>query len=180
MSDRQINLIARNIGGLRQLTNIESTLRRVAWWALGIVFVASCTAAASYLYARVRVQQLDGVKARVIRDINAQSIKEGLMLSLKERTTIAGRALGAAKPWCTLFTTLASVAAEDVFRTISVEDTGRVTASVELPSVDEAVAMMAHIMTLAQERKLRSPQMISFAFRETGEVQITMSFHPIF
>ncbi len=180
MNDTQINLIQRKSGAFGKLTNIEETLRRVTWIFLLILFVVGVSVSVAYLFTRTNIGRLETRKTRVTRDINAQSVKEGVLLSLKERTAIAARALDAAKPWGKLFTVLREVAREDAFLSIAVEETGRVTASLELVSVDEAVTVVANTIFLFEQRALRSPQMLSFAIRETGQVQITMSFHPVF
>lgn len=180
MNDTKINLIRRDVGKLREFTAIEDLLRRSTWWFLGGLLVSGVVIGGLFLFVRARVSQLEQEKARVVREINAQSTKEGLLLSLKERVNIASRALDSAKPWGKLFSMMQKISGDEFYNSISIEDSGRVQAVLNLPSVDEAVLAVTNMMGLSLERSLRSPQMLSFTLRDTGNVQLEVSFYPVF
>jgi len=179
MPDTQINLIQKAAGGLHQFSRLEEPLRRASLWFLGVLFVAGLAIGITFTVVRSQIQQFEQTRARVVREINAQSVKEGILLSLKERTGIAGKALEAAKPWGKLFSVLSSLASEDAFNSISVDESGRVSTALELSSIDDTVTLITNTMNLAYDRQLRMPQMLSFAFREDGRIQISLSFFPI-
>lgn len=163
-----------------QLSKLENGLRMASLWFLGGLFVAGLTIGAAFLYLRAQTESLEEQKIGIVRDINTQSGKEGLLLSLKDRIGIAGKALDAAKPWGKVFTVLGDIAYEEAFNSVSVDETGRVSTALELASIDETVDVVTNIMALAGERALRTPQMISFALRDDGRVQLTVSFFPAF
>lgn len=180
MSNSEINLIQKDIRSFRSLSFLESRLRLATWWLLGALFVAGVSIGIGYFFINSRIQSLENTKIDLTRQINAQSPKEGILLSLKERIGIAAKALDAAKPWGELFTTLTEIASEDEFSSLSIDDTGRVVTSLTMQSIDESVTVITNVMRLFEERKLKSPQLISFAFREDGTIQISVSFYPIF
>lgn len=179
MSSLEINLIRGDVGRLAGLVRIEDTLRRIAWIALVTVFVCGSIIGAGYIYT---VRTLDASELqveRLIRDINAQSIKEGLLLSLVERTAVASRALESAKPWGKVFAVLTQVSPSDSYNSVSIDESALTTSTLELDSVDEAVVVVTNIMSLTEDRRLRSPQILSFSMRENGSIQMTVSFHPV-
>lgn len=180
MPDTQINLIPKKVGGLRQISQLEEPLRRAALWFLGILFIAGLVIGITYTVTQNRIQQLEETRTRVIADINAQSVKEGILLTLKERAGIAAKALEAAKPWGKLFSVLGSLTGEGAFNSVSVDENGRVSTVIELNSIDETVTLITNIMNIARDRQLRTPQMLSFAFHEDGRIQISLSFYPVF
>jgi len=163
-----------------QFSKLEDGLRVASLWFLGGLFIAGLATGAAFFYLRAQTEALEAQKLRVVREINTQSRKEGLLLSLKDRIGIANKALDAAKPWGKVFTVLGDIAYEDAFNSVSVDETGRVSTALELASVDETVDVITNIIALAGERALRTPQMISFALRDDGRVQLTVSFFPVF
>lgn len=180
MSNSEINLIKRDVSSFRKLSVIEDKLRLVVWWSLGILFVVGVAIGISYFVISAKTKSLEAKKIELTRQINLQNIKEGILLSLKERTAIAGKALDAAKPWGKLFTLLTTIADESNYAALSIEESGRVTTVMNLASIDDAVNVVSNVIILVGEKSLRSPQLVSFVFKEDTSVQISLSFNPIF
>ncbi|MEK7532915.1 MAG: hypothetical protein AAB542_00615 [Patescibacteria group bacterium] len=178
MSNSEINLIKKDASSFRKLAFLEEKLRIATGWFLGLLFVAGLTIGISFLVMSSRMKTLESRKIELTKQINLQTVKEGILLSLKERTGIAGKALDAAKPWGKLFTLLGLIASEANYNALSIEESGRVTANIYLGSIDEAVVVVSNTISLADEKMLRSPQLISFVFKEDGIVQLSLSFHP--
>lgn len=180
MSDAQINLIKRDVRSMGEFSRLEEVLRIAALWSLAGLFVAGLIIGGLFLILRSRTQQAEEAKVRIVREINTQSAKEGLLLSLKDRIGIAGKALDAAKPWGKLFAVLGEISNAGTFSSISIDETGRVNTALELVSLDDAVSVIGNLMVLSSEKALRTPQMLSFALKDDGAVQLSISFFPIF
>lgn len=180
MSNSEINLIKRDVGSFRRLSALEDKLRIAVWWSLGILLVVGVSIGVSYVVISSNTKSLEAKKIELTRQINLQNIKEGILLSLKERTAIAGKALDAAKPWGKLFSILTTIADESNYSALSIEESGRVTTVMNLASIDDAVNVVSNVVILVSEKTLRSPQLVSFAFKEDTTVQISLSFFPIF
>ncbi|MEK7073791.1 MAG: hypothetical protein AAB960_00500, partial [Patescibacteria group bacterium] len=178
MSNSEINLIKKDVSSFRKIAFLEEKLRFVTLWFLGLLLVGGITIGISFLVMSSRMKTLESRKIELTKQINLQTVKEGILLSLKERTGIAGKALDAAKPWGKLFTLLGLIASEANYNALSIEESGRVTANIYLGSIDEAVVVVSNTISLADEKMLRSPQLISFVFKEDGIVQLSLSFHP--
>lgn len=180
MSNSDINLIRKDVSSSRKLSVLEEKLRLAAIWLLGGVFIIGLGIGAVYLYINLRVRSLEARKVSLAQQINLQTAKEGILLSLKERTAVAGRALEAAKPWGKMFTVLQEIAAEEQYNSLTVDDTGRVTTTLFLGSIDESVSVVLNLVRLVDERMLRTPQLLSFSFKEDTTVQMSISFYPVF
>lgn len=163
-----------------QFSRIEEGLRIISLWSLGGLFVVGLIVGGAFFYLRTQSERIGVQRTAVAKEINAQSAKEGLLLSLKDRVGIANKALDAAKPWGRIFAILTDIAYEEAFSTVSIDETGRVSTGLELASIDETVDVVTNIMALAGERTLRTPQMLSFALGDDGRVLLTVSFYPIF
>lgn len=179
MGNIHINLIHGEGGRLAGITRLEDMLRKIAWISLIVIFVTSLGVGFSYFFMSRSLKAFEANNERLTQGIHEQSLKEGLLLSLVDRTRIASRALSAAKPWGKLFTLLTQAAPEVSYRSVSVDDTATVTSIIELSTIDEAVMIVTNIISLAHDRLLRSPQLQSFSMQETGKIQMTVSFYPV-
>jgi hypothetical protein len=180
MSNSDINLIRKDVSSSRKFSVLEEKLRLVSVWFLGGVFVIGIAIGTAYLYISLRVRSLEATKVTLAQQINLQSAKEGILLSLKERTSVAGRALEVAKPWGKMFTVLQEIASEAQYNSLTVDDTGKVTTTLFLGSIDESVSVVLNLVRLVNERMLRTPQLLSFSYKEDATVQMTISFFPVF
>ncbi len=180
MSNSPINLIKKDVSSFRKLSVIEDKLRLATWWFLGVLFVIGLGIGISFFLISARMRDLESRKVELTKQINLQNVKEGILLSLKERTSIAGKALDAAKPWGKLFTLLVAIADETNYNSLSIEESGRVTTVLNLVNIDDAVLVISNTMSLVQEKSLRSPQLVSFTFKDDGTVQVSLSFVPVF
>lgn len=178
MSD--INLLQRKAGAFEQFSELERKLRVVSVWLLSGLFLGGLIIGVTFLVLSGRIRSLEMEKVTLARDINAQTTKEGLLLSLKDRVGVAAKALDAAKPWGKLFPILNEIAPNGGFLSLTIEESGRVSADMEAFSVDDAVLYVANLMLLFEDRKIRSPQLLSFALLETGRIHMSVSFYPTF
>lgn len=179
MSSSTINLLQRNASTQREISGLEDKLHSYSLWALGILVGAGVIIASLYIYLNSTVNGLETDKANLTRQINQQSDKEGILLSLKDRTAIAGKALGAGRTWGDLFPLLTKIATEG-FTSVSADENGRVSTELSLGSVDEASTIVSNIMSLVDDKALRSPQLAAFSIAEDGRIRLSISFIPIF
>ncbi len=180
MSNSEINLIKKDVSSVRKISALEDKLRLIVWWSLGLLLAVGVAIGISYVSISAKTKSLEAKKIDLTRQINLQNIKEGILLSLKDRTAIAGKALDAAKPWGKLFTLLTTIADESNYTALSIEESGRVTTTMNLAGIDDAANVISNVMILAGEKSLRSPQLVSFALRDDTTVQMSLSFNPIF
>jgi drug/metabolite transporter (DMT)-like permease len=178
MAGNDINLLRRTAGGLAELSSYEERLRTASWYGLLALLVAGVCIATGYIIINARYRSLQQEQVNLSRQLAAATTKEGILVSLTQRIGIANKALAAVKPWGNLFPILSSFAPANEFNTIAIDEQGRVNVVMALPSVDEAVAVVANVLTLADQKKLRSPQMLSFTFREDATIQLGLSFIP--
>lgn len=180
MAGNDINLIKRNAATQNQYALLEANLRKAAWWGLSIVFVAGVLVGATMLVVSTQLSRAEARHSQLISQINAQSIKEGILVSLKQRVGVAEKALEAAKPWGKLFPVLGQIAPNGGFDALSVEESGRVTADMSLNTIDDAVSIMSNILLLFEQKTIRTPELVSFSFIEEGTIRMAVSFYPVF
>lgn len=176
MAKEEINLMKGASGSKGKLGSLELTLTKLTWWALGGLFSIGLIIGVIYFFGLSKQKQLEAIKEELRIVIQQEVVKEGLLVSLKQRSVIASKALEAAKPYGKLFPLLQTIAPQNYYTSLSIDDVGRSTVSLELPSVEDAVSTIANVLVQTEEKKLRNPQMMSFYLKETGVVQLSLSF----
>jgi len=180
MANTEINLLHRRVGPDEEgLAHLESSLKIAAWWSLIALLGIGIIVGTIFVVLSTRIQQLERGKAQLIQQINAQSVKEGILLSLKQRTIIAGKALDAARPWGNLFPMLTQITDSANYRSLTIDDAGKVSVQLTLTSVDDAVIAVSNIIALTQQGTVKLPQMLVFTASDDGSVQMGMSFVPV-
>lgn len=172
----EINLLKKTTSARGTVTVIEKYLSRVMWFSLTGLLVAGVIIGTVYLYLQYQRDQTSQKNAILLQSIREQTKKEGFLVSLKQRALVAGKGLDAARPYGNLFPILEMIAPAQYFATLSIDDVGRSTVSLKLPTMEDAVTTIANILVLVEEKKLRNPQMISFSLKDTGIVDISFSF----
>lgn len=179
MSNTEINLLKRDAHTNEFLLSFEENLRVAAWWSLIGLLGVGIIIGTFFVVLSARAHRLEQDSARLGQQINAQLVKEGILLSLKQRTVIAGKALDAARPWGNLFPLLAQITGPSDLRMLSVDEAGKVSVTIKVYSIDDAATIVANIIALTEQGSLRLPQLLSFSVHETGEVQMGVLFVPI-
>lgn len=178
MSSSSINLLQRNAGPVREITELEDKLHLASLWALGILIGSGIIIGAAFLFLTSTVKSLETSKIDLGRQINQQSDKEGILLALKDRTGIAGKALASAKSWGDLFPLLSRIA-DGGFVSVSADENGRVTTELTVNSVDEAATIVSNMISLTGDKALKAAQLTSFVISEDGGIRLSLSFIPV-
>lgn len=179
MNTEDINLLKQRSSQTFLPPGTEELLHRLAIWGLVVLLASGVFLGFFFALLTSRVQQLQAANDQYRSQINAASVKESLLLSLRQRIVIAGKALEAARPWGNLFPILAQIAQQSEFINISVDESGKVNATVLVASVNDAVRVVSNTIALTDVPSLRAPQLTSFAVQADGSVRLGLSFIPI-
>lgn len=176
MAKSEINLLNKASGNQATVVILEKILSKLTWGTLTVLCVLGVIIGSLYLYASTQQKRQDMRKAQLVASLKELASKEGILVSLKQRSAIAAKALNAARPYGELFPLLERIAPSEYFTNLSIDEVGRSTVTLTLPSVDEAVTVISNVLVQFDEKKIRSPQLSSFSLKETGIVQLSLSF----
>lgn len=179
MSNEDINLLKRDFTSGGVIAAIENKLRIAAWWSIISLLASGIIIGTLYVVLTSRAGLLEEDVKTTAQRINAQSVKEGILLSLIQRTDIAKKALDAARPWGNLFGILTRMAAPTQLHTLTIDEAGKVNVMFVLSSVDDAVTIVSNVIALTQQQILHNPQLVSFVIQPDGKVQMSLSFVPV-
>lgn len=176
-----INLFSSKSNKSPIVQKYEDQLRFIAWIALIFLFTAGAIVGSTYGYVYYKTAQLTEGKQALTRSIAALSVREGLLLALKQRIQIVGNVGKYARPWGGLFPILAAISPAQQYSSLSIDEAGKVTVYLELQSIEEALITAHSVIDLAMgdARQLKNPQLLALIYREDGTVQLGVSFFPI-
>lgn len=178
MSTLEINLLKRDAGSARAFSDLEQKFQIGAWWSLIGLLACGIIIGTTFFILQATSTRSISQNDRLRKQIDSQLLKEGILLSLKERTIIAGKALDADRPWGNLFPILSNLALQENIKSLSVDETGKVNLNLLFGSIDDAIVLVNNAVTLVDGLSIHSPQLVSFALREDGSVQLGLSFVP--
>ena len=97
MAKPEINLLKKSSSARGTITTIERYLSLMMWWSLTGLLVLGVLIGTGYLYARYQADQVSQKNDTLLQSIRAQTVKEGFLVSLKQRAFIAWRGAGCGK-----------------------------------------------------------------------------------
>lgn len=178
---RTINLLYTQADRSPALATIEQHIQQVSYWLVSGVLLVGLVAGGVYLYLLGVVKSQEAARDRVAQAVDAQKDKEGLFLSIKERSKIVGRVTGAQKPWAKVVDIAGSFIPPEYISYLTVsEETNKVILSLVLPSFDRVYPFIDAVAAGVGVGAVRQVELTSFAMGKTDAVELTISFVPSF
>lgn len=175
-----INLIRSKAKGSAQLAAIERSLRRSAIISLGVFVFLGVVVGGVYFFMSRQLQKADGIRQTLVSQINAAKTKEGLLLSIKDRTQVAGSVISGQRPWAGILDLLTTAVAPALVSNVSASEQNKISVGFSVSSLGDVVAPVAALIRLAHEGRLKHPELTSVQLGTDGTVAITASFVSVF
>lgn len=177
MAVSDINLLKRK-GANTSLDAWDQKLRTIAIWSIGFVLASGIIIGGVFFYVSARTQSLNNDKIAIISQIQQQSVKEGILVSLKQRIAVADKAMKSAFSWGKLFPLLAEIAPVNEYSNVAVDEKGGVATTLRLASVDEAVTVVQQMIDHYHSQAIKNAQIASFGMGKDGTVQLGFMMTP--
>jgi len=159
---------------------IEASLRKSGYIGLIIFLSVGLLIGVLYLLFSAEVRNLESQREQYAHQIDGDKQIEGYFRSIQERTGIVSNTMSSKRPWAELLSELTSVVAPPVLADIAVDDSGKITITVNASSVDALVPIVNGLIAADQAKQFIDPQLISFQFAKSGSVVATFSFSAVF
>ena len=157
---------------------LQKQLRSVSIVVTGITVAVGLLVAATYGGIRLRHSLLTGNKGKLTQQINSQSQKEGIFLSLKARTDVVGNIMSVQKSWIPLLEALITVSLPPKLSSVIIDEEGKASIVIRAESLEEAASATSGLLRLNGERVVRLPQLVSLTLDKDGIVRLVFAFFP--
>jgi hypothetical protein len=175
-----INLIRTKTSSSPQLEAIEGSLKKTGYFGLAIILSIGIVVGIVYIFLLQQKTYLDATKENFGREITKNIQKEGMYISIKDRTRIVKLVMANQKPWTQLLDRVATIVSPPALTDISVDDLGKITISIHVNSVDTILDTVNALITQANQNHIINPQLLSFQIAKTGSITATISFFVVF
>jgi len=175
-----INLIRTKTSSSPQFDAIEGSLRRTGYIGLAAFLCIGFIIAVVYVFLAGEKSRLETSQKDMTRQLTTNIQKEGMFLSIKDRTRIVKQVLANQKPWSQLLDQVSVFIAPPTLTNISVDDQSKITLSLSAGSVDTVLAVTNSIIAQAKDGRIINPQLTSFQISKTGNIAATISFLAVF
>lgn len=175
-----INLIRTKTSTTPQLDAIEGNLRRSSYIMLGAVLVVSLLLGSLYVLFLNEKNTLQAEQTELTRQITEQKTKEASFVAIKERVNLVDKAMGTQRPWSKLLDIIALFASPSNLSHVAIEDNTKAVITMRGISVDEVLTVSRALMNQVVENRVNNPQLLSLQLNSDGQLDVTLSFFPIF
>jgi hypothetical protein len=90
------------------------------------------------------------------------------------------KAISNQKPWTEVLDLVTIVASPPALSSIAVDEQNKVVNAVQAGSLEEVYTLVNAIIMQENEKRLRSPQLLSLQFGKKGEIDLSFSFYALF
>ncbi len=179
-SQNTINLIRTKTSSSPQLEAIEASLKKTGYVGLIGFLSVSFVLVVVYLFFFQEKNRLQTIHESLTNQLIANSQKEAMYVSIKDRTNIVSKALTSQRPWTQLLDQITSFVQPPTLSDISVDDQGKITMSIKADSVDSMLQVINGIIAETQNNEIVNPQLVSFQLGKNDSIQSTISFFGVF
>jgi len=177
---KTINLIQTKTPVSPQMEMATVFLRKLSLWVLVIFVVSGTIVGGIFYYLRVRDQNETNVDQQLSQEISQSTIKEGLLLALKQRILLTNKIIAVQKPVNKLFDTVAAFIPLGQVNALSLDDNNTVLLTIHAQSMKDMISPVDALIQQIAARTLRSPQLVSLSFKDDGSIDVTVSFIALF
>jgi hypothetical protein len=175
-----INLIRTKTSSSPQLEAIEMSLRRTGYVAVALFLCVSFVLGVVYVFIIQEKSRLESVQQNLTRELTANLQKEGMFLSIKDRTRIVKKVMETQKPWAQLLDRVSEIMPPPALSDVTVDDQSKITISIHAGSVDTILQAVNSLISQANNNRIINPQLLSFQIAKTGSITATISFFVVF
>jgi hypothetical protein len=179
-SVNKINLIQNRTEVSPQAGIVTALFRKLSLWALVILIVCGLSVGGFFYFVRIRTEQLAVKKQQFSELITQNTVKEGLLVSLKQRAALTKKVLGVQQHVDIVFDVLTAFVSFDHVTNVSLDDTNTVSVIIHAGSIPDVISMTDAMMKLNATSRIRAPQLVSFTLGREGGVDVGVSFIAVF
>lgn len=154
--------------------------RKLSLWALVILIGSGVLVSGMFYYLQVRHGKLVHTQQQLSQVISQSTVKEGLLVSVKQRSALMSKILGVQHPVGKVFDTLPTVITSGQMTAIVLDDHNKVLLTIHTQSITDVISITDTLIKQTTANLVRSPQLVSLSLGQDGGVDVGLSFIAVF
>ncbi len=173
---RSLNLIQTKTNVSKELEMFETWVSRVSMGALILLMVSGILVGSLFFFLRSTESRMTEQKSVLVAQVSASTVKEGLLLAIKRRSTIVDTLIGKQKSFQDFFTTITRIVPTNNLNSLSFDERGKTVMVVHTETISEVLTIVDVLLKETKDQKIKNPELISLTFGQTGGIQASFSF----
>lgn len=168
------------------LLRTKSTSPELLYWAnrlrvagivsVGALLISGLVLGGVYLFLRKDTERLEQNKSELISRVSQERVKEGLLLSLKQRIGVAAKIQETEHSLGVVLDTVNRIADAKELIAVTSDEKQQIRIIVKTGSVEEAARVIANVLRMVQAKLVINPQLVGLDLGSDGSVRITIAF----
>lgn len=177
-STRNINLIKSTTTEYPQLGRLSSLLTRLSIGSIVLLLVSGFTVSALFLFFESRIKDLTNQKEVLSAAIAQDSVKEGLLNSVKDRVAVIDKLSKEQKNVRSFFTILTQIFKTGQIVALSMDDLDNTVVNVHVDSIAEAAEIVDSLRKVVSATQARKPELVALTLGKDGGFLMSISYIP--
>lgn len=173
-----INLISTNIEYTPEFSGLYGTLRRISYGSLILFIVLGVIVGGIAAYLSARENNLTAQKDALTATMNQVSVKEGLLLTVRQRVSVIDKITLSQKQIAPLFTAIDNILSGGQLISLSLDEVGQTVLTAHVNTLENAISLVDSLLASSQSKALTKPALTSFTIAKDGGFDIAVSFVP--
>lgn len=170
-----INLL-RTTSGSPELALWASRLRMVSYVAVGTVVTAGVLLGGAYMFLQRETAALIQNKTGLTLQVSQVHVKEGLLVSLKQRVGVSSKIQDTVRSFGVVLDTINRIADAKQLLAVTSDEKQQIRIIVKIGSVEEAAGIIANVFRMVLAKRVINPQLVGLDLHSDGSVRMTIAF----
>ncbi len=159
-----------------ELGSVEGRLKRASLWALVILLVTGGATAAAFFTIQFQMRSVAADHETALAAVRQSQKTESSFAYIRDRLGRIDKILGSYKRWATAYDILTKLLEGVTITSIMTDDQNRITVLFKTSSFELVANILGELVTEAQAKTIRNPQLESLQLNEDGTMQVKVAF----
>lgn len=173
---RTINLIRTTTSGPQLSGEASGVIQKITYGSLLALIVSGLIVGSVFLYVQSVERQRASEKQALVAEVAQNTSKEGLLLSVGQRSTVVSKLLKGARAIRPLFDQFSSIIPFELVQSLSADEGNRIVFSANVATISQMVAVVDALQKSAAQAQIINPELQSLSMSKEGGFIITISF----
>lgn len=177
--ENSINLLFSRAKLPDSMSAVLERLQKASTVSVALFLVVSLLLGSFYFFGRSRFIPLVERRNREINRLTDLVVTETLLLATRERTQLIGKLIAGRIDWSAALDRIGTIAPFPALSSVSVDGKRQTVLTVETKTIEEIFPILTELITHVEEKKILSPQIVSFQMEKDGTAHLVVSFFPV-
>ena len=177
-SENSINLLSPRSKLSERLSTTFEGLHRASLVGLVTLVGMGVLVGVLYLFFNMRYNTLVARRDTLLAQVSSEVEKESALVALHQRAQLTDKLLANQITWGSHLGRISEIVQSPKLSSISVDEKHRLAITVKTNTIEDNFPILSAFVHDVEEKKIISPEIVSFQFEKDGKTNLVVSFFP--